>query len=209
MKIYLVRNLDTLVNAYNFIDKKDNEEFLREKEILSVTGEENAKMLSKVSEFKGIDLIYSSNYISALSTAKYIAKENNMKINISYNFNDRRIGASDDVDETIFNYKTYHNFDYKLRLGESINDIKKRASLELKNILKKDVKKVVIVSHDIVLISLLLNWCELGYNYDNDIILSYKGKVICDKTINAGDVYELVFDKTNLKSLERIYARKC
>ncbi|MBR1416249.1 MAG: histidine phosphatase family protein [Bacilli bacterium] len=204
MKIYLVRNLETLSNAYNFLNKKDSDELLREKEILSVTGENHARELSKYSLFKNVDSIYSSNYISTLSTAKYIAKENNIKINVSFNFNDRRLGATDDVDMDLFDYKTYHNFDYKLRLGESINDIKKRASLELKNILKQDYTKVVIVSHEVVLISLLLNWCELGYNCDNDIILTYKDKVVCDTNINPGDVYELYFDGTTLKSLEKI-----
>ena len=202
MKIYLVRNFEILQNAY--IDYNDREEVIKEKEILSITGEEHAKKLLLLPILKKIDAIYSSNFVSALATSKYIAKENNIKINVSSDLKDRRLGAIDDVDMVEFNYKTYHNFDYKLRLGESINDVKKRSSLVLKRILSNNYNKVVIVTHEVNIISLLLNFCELGYNYDNDIILSYKDNVICEHNINTNELYELVFDKNNIKSINKI-----
>lgn len=202
MRVVLVRNSDILVNAYNNIDSKVSEELQREKEILSPSGEEHAKKIAK--SFKGIDTIFSSNYVSALSTAKYIAKENNIKINISNNFNDRKIGILNDLDNHEFEYKSVHNFDFKLRNGESLNDVKKRASNELKSILNKNYNNVVIVTHENTIISILLNFCELGYNYDNNIILSYKDSVVCDTYIKTSDVYELVFEETNLKDLKKI-----
>lgn len=49
---------------------------------LSDKGEILAQELSKIAELKNIDVLYSSNYVRAISTAKYIAEKNNIKINI-------------------------------------------------------------------------------------------------------------------------------
>ena len=49
---------------------------------LSDNGEILAEELSDRAELKNIDVLYSSNYVRAISTAKYIAKKNNIKINI-------------------------------------------------------------------------------------------------------------------------------
>ena len=49
---------------------------------LSDNGEILAQELSNIAEFKNIDVLYSSNYVRAISTAKYIAEKNNIKINI-------------------------------------------------------------------------------------------------------------------------------
>ncbi len=201
MKVYLVRNLETLRNAYNF---KNNYKIRNEMEILSPTGEEHAKKLSRLSIFKDLDAIYSSNYVSALSSSKYIAKENNLKITVDDGFNDRFEDLLDDIDLVEYSYKSSHNFDYKIRNGESINEVKKRASSALKTILKENYNKVVIVSHEITIMSILLNFCELGYNYDNKVILSYKNDVLCDAIINPTTIYELEFDKTNVINIKKI-----
>lgn len=50
--------------------------------ILSVEGEIKADILSKNSEFKNVDKIYSSNYARAIGTAKYIANSNNICLNV-------------------------------------------------------------------------------------------------------------------------------
>ena len=200
MIVYLIRNLETLQNAYNY--KKNN--MSNEKEILSCTGEENAKKLSHLPILKELDAIYSSSYVSALSTCKYIAKENNKKINVLDEFNDRKQDISSDVDIIEYKYKTSHNFDYKIRNGESFNDVKKRTSSALKCILNENYDKVAIITHEFSIMSLLINFCELGYNYENEIILSYKDKVMCDTSIKTNEFFELEFDKTNLINIKKI-----
>ena len=58
----------------------EDAQVLNEKIILTVKGEEDAKKISKLEELKNIDVIFSSNYVRAISTAKYIAYENDLDI---------------------------------------------------------------------------------------------------------------------------------
>ena len=62
-----------------------------EKIILSVNGERLAKEISKLNELQNINMIWSSNYVRALATAKYIADENNIDINVDDRLNERRL----------------------------------------------------------------------------------------------------------------------
>ena len=202
-KVYLLKNSNTLQNAYNYLDIKENENIKQEKAILSCTGEETAKNISQNKIFQKLDNIYSSNFISAISTAKYIAKENNIKINITTKLNERKNGDLETTTIKEYNYNSMHNFDYKLKNGESLNDTKKRISAYLKDILFQEDDKVLIVSHELAIISLLTNWCEIGYNYEDNLILTYKDQVIYDNKFNCNEVYILTFDGMNLQNIEK------
>ena len=91
--VYLIRHSEpTPMMNVNIINCKDNNQVLNEKRILSVSGEKRAEELSKKEELQNIDSVYSSSYVRALETAKYIALENNTKINIDERLNERKIG---------------------------------------------------------------------------------------------------------------------
>ena len=55
------------------------------------SGEILAKKLSELEELKNIDVLYSSNYIRAISTAKYIAEKNSIEINIDERLGERKL----------------------------------------------------------------------------------------------------------------------
>ena len=73
------------------ISNSDSNQVQNEKAFLSVSGEKKAEELSKHFELHNIDAVYSSNYVRALETAKYIALENNTIINVDDRFNERKI----------------------------------------------------------------------------------------------------------------------
>ncbi len=79
--IYLIRHSEQLkvkgINASN-----DSSQIINEKIILSINGERLAQKLSEIDELKNIDIIFSSNYVRAIATAKYIAYENDIEVNI-------------------------------------------------------------------------------------------------------------------------------
>ena len=57
------------------------EKIIRNEEIpLSANGELFAERLSEIEELQGIDRLFSSNYVRAYSTAKYIAEKNKLEI---------------------------------------------------------------------------------------------------------------------------------
>lgn len=88
--IFLIRHADQLRVSNNF----ENSQVANEKIILSVKGEKQAQKISQLKELKNIDEIFSSSYSRAISTAKYIAEENNIDIIIDKNLNERKLRRS-------------------------------------------------------------------------------------------------------------------
>ena len=75
--VYLVRHSRGNFSRF-FINTKESFQIENEKYILSVEGERKAKKIAKLDELKNIDYVVSSNYVRAMSTAKYISHFNNI-----------------------------------------------------------------------------------------------------------------------------------
>ena len=88
--IYLIRHSKQL-KIRNKIIENEESQISNEKIILSVDGERKAQEISKLKELSNIDILWSSNYVRAISTAKYIADQNHIEINIDENFNERKL----------------------------------------------------------------------------------------------------------------------
>lgn len=88
--IYLIRHSEQL-KIKNKIVQNEDSQISNEKIILSVKGEKKAQKISKLKQLNNVDVLWSSNYVRAISTAKYIASENNIEINIDENFNERKL----------------------------------------------------------------------------------------------------------------------
>ena len=202
--VYLIRHSESCNKAnFNNIDVKDDFQLSNEKTILSINGEKKAEALSKCSELQNLDAVYSSNYVRALSTAKYIASENNTIVNIDERFNERKIGNVVDGDFKEFFRLQARDFDYKTSNGESLNQTKKRIVEAMKNVLMFETgNRVAIISHSTALTCLLSAWCELGRNYDEEIILSYNEETIVDGRWNAPAVIKVTFEGMNVTSIE-------
>ena len=81
--VYLVRHSETLkIDGIKNIEE-DNQ-ISNEKIILSVEGENKARELSQREELNNIDVIWSSNYVRAISTAKYIAYKKLQMLHLQY-----------------------------------------------------------------------------------------------------------------------------
>ena len=176
-----------------------------EKSFLSVSGEKKAYEMSKIPELQNLDAVYSSNYVKALETAKYIAQENNTIINVDDRLNERRIGDAKEIDSKEFHRLQAKNFDYKLPNGESLNETKKRMIEAMKNILMFETEnRVAVISHSIALTCLLSAWCETGKNYDDEIILSYNDETIVDGHWSAPSVFKVTFDGMTVTDIKYI-----
>lgn len=88
--IYLIRHSEQLKINGRYVSN-DDEQIKNEKIILSIEGEKKAKQISENEELKDIDVLYSSNYVRALSTAKYIADRNNIDINVDDRLGERKL----------------------------------------------------------------------------------------------------------------------
>ena len=85
--IYLIRH-SIKEKIYGFFDINYDSQIKNEKTILSVDVEKTAERLSKHKELQNIDEIWTSNYVRAIQTAKYISRNNNIDLNVSTAFDE-------------------------------------------------------------------------------------------------------------------------
>lgn len=204
--VYLIRHSEiTPKSNIKNISMNDDKQITNEKAFLSVSGEKKAERMSKIPELQNIDAVYSSNYTRALQTAKYIAQENNTIINIDDRLNERKLGDLDNIDSSFFHHMQANDFDYKCPNGESLNETKNRMVEAMKNILMFETEnRVAVISHSTALTCLLSAWCEIGKNYDDEIILTYKDETIVDGHWPAPAVYKVTFDGMTVTDIKYI-----
>lgn len=202
--VYLIRHADT-IDEKGIRKTKETSQMINEKEILSIKGEEDSKRLSKNEELKNIDTIWCSSYVRAKQTAKYIAEENNLQINLDDRLNERKLGNLEEIAIFMKDKKTrdpsqeqllYPKF--KTSDGESAEDTNKRMTEFLKECLNENKdKKIAIVSHGGSIKFLLLNWCKVNENMK----LEYKDNEL---NVTSPSLLKLTFKDEELMNIEQI-----
>ena len=208
-EVYLIRHSEKYRNFNNIIND-DSFQLFNEKIILSINGEMLANKLANMEEMSNIDVVFASNYVRSIGTAKYIAYRNKIDVNIDKNFGERIYGINS-IDGIMddFNVKQWNDIDYKLPNGESRRDVTNRmynALIRVINDYKN--KRIAIVSHGTAISFLLDKWCDVFVNYNNDNKMNtkivFKNKIIFDNNISAPCVFKIVFDNNNIISIENI-----
>ena len=195
--IYFMRHSETL--KYNNINNNDSLQIQNEKWPLTVNGESIAKEKSKVEELLHFDVVYSSNYVRAISTAKYFIND---KVNIDESFGERKFGINNWEElPNNFGEKQFENFDYKLNDGESLNEVIFREINSLNRILcEHKNQKILVVGHSTALASLFSKWCEVNYAGT----YKFNEKEFFDGKWNYCETFKLTFDDYNLIDIKNI-----
>ena len=152
--IYLIRHAET-TDENGIRNTNEDSQMINEKEILSVYGEEQSKRLSENVELNNIDVIWSSSYTRAKATAKYIANNNNLPINLDSNLNERKLGNLKELGKFMKDKKTRDpsqeqllDRKFKTSDGESAEDTRERMTGFFFFFLEEyEGKKIAIVSH--------------------------------------------------------------
>ena len=202
--IYLIRHAET-VDENGIRNTNEYSQIINEKEILSVHGEEQSKKLSENTELNNIDIIWSSSYTRAKATAKYIANNNNLPINLDSNLNERKLGNLKELGEFMKNKKTRDpsqeqllDRKFKTSDGESAEDTRQRMTKFFDKILQEyNWKKIAVVSHGGSIKFFLLNWCKVNA----DVKLVYKNTVL---DITSPCLLKLTFRENELVNIEQI-----
>ena len=201
--IYLVKHADEL-KENGIKNTNDTTQMMNEKYILSVKGEEQSKKLSENQELENIDILWSSSYVRAKATAKYIAYRNNLEINIDSNLNERKLGNLEDLSKWMKNKKLgvvqayLQDRKWKAKEGESCEEATKRVTAFVQKILNENKgKRIVLVSHGALISFLLSNWCELN----EEMKLIFNNKVI---EIKEPSITKLTFENQELLNIEPI-----
>ncbi len=199
---FLSNNLMSRVNVIYPKTTTFNE--VREKTMLSTKGEEVAKNLVKDKNLASVSAIYSSPFTSAISTCKYIAEDKDLEIYLDNRLGERVVGELGCNEYRFLKGMQEHDFTYKLENGESLEEVKNRMVSCLKEILNSDNENILIVTHNIALLSLFLAWCHKDFNLDDHLILDYQDEVVFDGIFHEYDLIEVKFDGTKVLSIQRL-----
>lgn len=201
--IYLMRHSEPFKNHKGIEDIRENLLFSNIKSPLSIQGEKLAEKISNNSEFDNLDDVWSSDYVRAMSTAKYFAAKNNLKVNISDKFGERKHGVNswDELPEN-FELHQFQDDKYKIGDGESQQETKERMKNALDKILNTNKNKItLIVGHATSIAFLLTYWCEINYTGP----YKFNNKDFYNGEWDYCETFKLIFDdKNNLISIENL-----
>lgn len=201
--IYLIRHSMPLKvnNEFN----NDNLQIQNEKSSLSIKGEQIAKDKLNNKEFANIDILFSSSYVRAIQTAKYIAEKNNLEINVISDFGERKFGINSwsELPDN-FGEKQFLDENYKTEFGESQKEVRERTFNALMNVLKSDNKKIAIVFHGTAMLFLLMTWCKVVPDSDKYKIFFNGNELFCGKHFDFCETFKLTFNDNELIDIENI-----
>ncbi|WKV07493.1 histidine phosphatase family protein [Thermoanaerobacterium sp. CMT5567-10] len=132
---------------------------------LTKDGQKDCKKVTEFLSDKNITKIFSSPYKRAIDTIKDFAESANLKINVIDDFKERKIGNAWIEDFDKFAKEQWHNFDYKLPGGESLNDVQRRNIKALMNILEENVDHNIAISSHGTALSTIINYFNKEFDY--------------------------------------------
>lgn len=194
--IYLIRHSKPMKvnNTFN----SDSLQIQNEKSSLSIEGEQIAQNKLSKKEFDNINILYSSNYVRTIQTAKYLSIKNDIEINVISDLGERRFGIDswNELPEN-FERKQFLDENYKLNNGENQKEVRDRMYSVIMKILNEyPDKRIAIVSHGTAISYLLKKWCEIDI-FDNKLRYSFKNKMIFEGYFNYCETFKLEFDNKN------------
>ena len=119
--IYLITKSMKVNNTFN----SDSQQIQNEKLSLSIEGEKIAQNKLSKKEFDNINILYSSNYVRTIQTAKYLSIKNDIEINVISDLGERRfcIDSWNELPEN-FDGKQFLDENYKLNNDENQKEVR-------------------------------------------------------------------------------------
>ena len=193
--VYLVRHAEPFKIHRGIEDVNESILFSNIKSPLSINGEHFAEKISTNIEFDNLDVVWSSNYVRTMSTAKYFAYRNNLKVNVSDKLGERIHGINSwDELPSDFEVHQFKDENYKLPNGESRKEVSERLLNTISSLLTKHKnERILIVGHSTATAFLLSNWCEVSYSNS----YKFKDNVFFDGKWNYCETFKLEFDDNN------------
>lgn len=203
--VYLIRH-SVRFNTKRIINNNSNQSklLLNEKISLSVEGEKRAEILSNEEELQNINVVYASNCVRTLQTAKYLLEKQNLDVTIDERFDERRAGKPNDHIYKDWWVRQFIDENFKTEGGECQKDVVARFSEAFYEVLQQNEgKRIAIFSHGYAIFFFLMTWCKFEYLGEKDYVrLTYNDEVIYNKKISAPEVFKLIFIGDKLTSME-------
>jgi broad specificity phosphatase PhoE len=203
--IYLIRHSAPFVEIENYSDFKNiSWDDYNRNMILSALGEENAKKLCNINDFKDLDAIYSADSFRAIGTAKYVAEMNNKKIILDDRINERNLGVKT-ISELPDNFSkdSFDNKGLKLDAGESLNEVDTRFNSFINDLLNSGNNKTALFIHGIIMLSYLQNNADFEMD-GKSLKLSFNNIEVYNGNMRNPMVFKITYDDNKITNIEYI-----
>ena len=205
--VFIARHSQPFREFLGEYNAKETEQIRNEKNPLSVVGEEKARKMSELPDLKTINVLYSSHYVRAIATAKYIAENNKIKLNVNEKFGERRFGVNSmsELPKNFFEMQ-FKDWNYKINNGESLNEVALRMQEKLEELLDKyKGQNIMIVSHGTALTVMLKKWCEIKINdKTKNAEIYFNNNLVFDGNWNSPELFRLEFENNKLLNINNI-----
>ena len=154
--IYFIRHAEPDYTNHNDMERP-----------LTAKGKEDSKLVTDYLSDKEIDVVLSSPYLRAIDTVKDFADSFGYAITTVDDFRERKI---DDVwieDFNQFTKQQWSDFDYKLSDGECLREVQIRNVEALKQVIKEDSGKNIVVGSHGTALSTIINYFNPSFGYDD------------------------------------------
>ncbi|MGX9416269.1 histidine phosphatase family protein [Vibrio sp. WJH972] len=132
---------------------------------LTESGIAAAKKIPELFIDTHIDHFYCSPYIRSMNTIQYLADQCSKHIITCSDLRERKIGTwVDDFDE--YAQKQWHDFDYKVENGESLNEVQRRNINQVNKILECNQNKNIVIGTHGTALCTILNHYDADYNFE-------------------------------------------
>lgn len=192
--VYLIRHSEPFKNHRGISLVNESILMENEKSPLSINGEKMAEKWASNPEFKNLNSVWSSNYVRAMSTAKYFASANGIKVNIDERLNERVHGVTSYSElPNDFEERQINDINYKIGNGESQKEVQFRMINALNDIITENKgQRVAVISHATAITFLLKKWCDIkygkGFSFNN---------IFYEFAWNYLETFKLTFDENN------------
>lgn len=168
-----------------------------EKLPLSERGRMKAQELFSLDAFRSVDMVYTSPYRRAYSTAEKLSE----CLNVDERFRERELGDPNTLNAEFWK-RQYEDHNYKNVDGESLNDAKERMTSAVNEIVwtMKDGNTVAIISHAAAICAYLLDWCSIEVVDEQKKLrkITYKDAVVMNGKIAMPSAFVLEFENEQL-----------
>ena len=205
--VYLIRHsVRFSTSLIESIHSDQSNTIKNEKICLSIEGERRAEVLSNEAELQDLDVIYTSNSVRTLQTAKYFIEKNNMKVHVDDRFDERRVGIPNKDREPDWWLKQFRDENFSTVGGESQKDVRERFTEAFNEVMKENKgKRIAIFTHGYAIAFFLMTWCKFDYIKEtDDLVFSFNDKVVFKSIMNAPEVFKLEFDDDKIVNIENI-----
>ena len=170
---------------------------------LAVQGHIKAQELFSLDIFHSVEVVYTSHYRRAYSTAEKL----NKRFIIDDRLRERELGNSETLNAEFWS-RQYKDHNYKNIGGESLNDTKERMTAVIKDIIlsTQDGSTVAIISHAAAICAYLLNWCSIEVIDGQKKLrrITHQGTVVMNGKIATPSAFVLEFENEHLCRIKYI-----